>query len=301
MTCAGAYLRRTIDAGCRQFEGEAGLMLRVSIALVLLAGSGCQLIPEIGHQPVVHNPFPQLTKVAIAPFFNLSTEPTVDGRQFAEAYYNELQLIQGFEVVPVGVVERQMTAYQINLANPEEVRKLATILGVDAVVIGAVTDFTPYYPPRCAMQVEWYAANPCFHPIPPGYGLPWGTPEEEFIPAPLKLESELALARAQLATQTPPYTAPPVQMPPPDELPQDSDDGDDDGGAPGSLTSHTDAVKAKPVATTISVAPGGPELPANYPDARAFIPAPPKAAPCPCLPQIEPVLRHVKTYNEIRR
>jgi hypothetical protein len=272
-------------------------MFRLLIALALLAGSGCQLIPEIGHQPVVHNPFPQLSKIAVAPFFNLSTEPTVDGRQFAEAYFNELQLIQGFEVVPVGVVERAMTAYQLNLNNPEEVRKLATVLGVDAVAIGAVTDFTSYYPPRCAMQVEWYAANPCFHPIPAGYGLPWGTPEEEFIPAPLKLESEMALARAQLKTQTPPYQAAPVEMPPPDEMPQD--EGDDGSAAPGSLTSHVDAVKAtaKPVATTISVAPGGPELPANYPDARAFIPAPPKAAPCPCLPTIEPVLRHTKMYN----
>ena len=48
---------------------------------------------------------------------------------------------------------------------------MAQILDVDAVVIGAVTDYSPYYPPRCALQVEWYAANPGFHPIPPGYGL----------------------------------------------------------------------------------------------------------------------------------
>ena len=183
--------------------------MRTALAiLLLLASTGCQLIPEIAHQPVVHNPFPQLTKIAIAPFFNLSAEPSVDGRQFAQAYFNELQLIQGFEVVPVGVVERAMHTYQLDLDNPDEVRKLATVLGVDAVVIGAVTDFTPYYPPRCAMQVEWYAANPCFQPIPPGYGLPWGTPEEEGIPGPLVLESEFALARAQLQTQTPAYTLP---------------------------------------------------------------------------------------------
>ena len=72
--------------------------------------------------------------------------------------------------------------------NPGEARRLANILGVDAVVIGSVTDYTPYYPPRCGMRVEWYAANPGFHEIPPGYGLPWGTPEEEYIPAPLVFE-----------------------------------------------------------------------------------------------------------------
>jgi len=45
------------------------------------------------------------------------------------------------------------------------------------------------------LRVDWYAANPGFHEIPPGYGLPWGTREEEYIPAPLVFESEFALAR----------------------------------------------------------------------------------------------------------
>ncbi len=161
------------------------------------------IIPDISYQPVVHNPFPQLSRVAIAPFFNQSNEPTVDGRQFALAYYAELQAVPGYEVVPLGVVEEAILENQIRLSSPGEARRLAKVLGVDAVVIGAVTDYSPYYPPRCGMRVEWYAANPGFHEIPPGYGLPWGTSEEEFIPAPLVFEAEMALARAQLATQTP--------------------------------------------------------------------------------------------------
>ncbi len=173
---------------------------------VLILVAGCGLVPEIAHQPTYHNPFPQLTKVAVAPFFNASTEPTVDGRQFASAYFHELQAIPGFEVVPVGIVEEKARELGLSLADPVEVRKLAQALEVDAVVIGAITDFSPFYPPRCAMQVEWYTANPCFHPIPVGYGLPWGTPEEEYIPDTLVLETELGLAREQLKTQTPAFT-----------------------------------------------------------------------------------------------
>jgi hypothetical protein len=64
------------------------------------------------------------------------------------------------------------------------------------------------------MQVEWYSANPCFHPIPPGYGLPWGTPAEEDIPQSLVLETEMSLARAQLKTQTPAFERePPAPLP----------------------------------------------------------------------------------------
>ncbi len=189
--------------------------------------TGCRLIfPDVSHEPVIHNPFPQLNKVAVAPFFNQSDEPTVDGRRFAMAYYAELQAIPGFEVVPLGVVENAIIEHQVDLSRPGEARRLANILGVDAVVIGSVTDYTPYYPPRCGLHVEWYAANPGFHEIPPGYGLPWGTPEEEYIPAPLVFESEFALAKSQLNTQTPACAAQPIdpimspapadkQLPPP--------------------------------------------------------------------------------------
>ena len=189
--------------------------------MMVLGDSGCALIfPDISHEPVIHNPFPQLSRIAVAPFFNLSDERTVDGRKFALAYFAELQVVPGFEVVPLGVVEEAIIEHRVDLSRPSEARRLAQILGVDAVVIGSVTDYNPYYPPRCGMRVEWYAANPGFHEIPPGYGLPWGTPEEEYIPDPLVFESEFALAKAQLATQTPACDmqtlAPAVQLPAPE-------------------------------------------------------------------------------------
>jgi hypothetical protein len=195
--------------GCRYFRR---LFIAVLASMLLVGPVGCHLV-DITHQPVVHNPFPQLSRVAVAPFFNLSDEPTVDGRKFALAYFAELQATPGYEVVPLGVVEEAILAHRVDLSDAGEARRLAKILGVDAVVIGSVTDFTPYYPPRCGLRVEWYAANPGFHEIPPGYGLPWGTPEEEYIPQPLVFESEFALAKAQMATQTPDCPTPPLDPP----------------------------------------------------------------------------------------
>jgi hypothetical protein len=266
---------------------------------IIFAQAGCALFPEVAHQPVVHNPFPQLTKVAVAPFFNLSTEKSVDGRQFALAYFNELQLVQGFQVVPVGVVENAIKAYNLPLDNPGDFQKLAQILEVDAIVVGAVTDFSPYYPPRCGLRVEWYAANPCFHPIPPGYGLPWGTTQEEYIPAPLVFEAEMALAREQLKTQTPPYKAPPVEpvmkekmpalMPTPDPMSRPAKEG--------VQMSHKSSCQAND--STATIAPNGQSLPAQWPDARGFIPQGPCANPPDCQgpAKIVPVLEHTKTYN----
>jgi len=272
-------------------------MLRYFILLGCLLSCGCSMLPEISHQPTVHNPFPQLSKVAVAPFFVLAEEPTLNGKDVALAYFNELQLVPGFEVVPVGVVESAMRTHNIPLSGPAEARRLAQVLGVDAVVVGAVTDFYPWYPPRCALQVEWYAANPCFHPIPPGYGLPWGTPEEEGIPAPLVFEAEMALAKAQLETQTPPYEKPP---PPAEQIPvppeESSSGGDGAQADPGVQPLHHEV----PLEETVvggDLVPGEPEMPSCWPDPRGFIPPPPCPNPPTCWPSEAPVLRHTRTYN----
>lgn len=239
-------------------------------------------MPELSRQPQMHNPFPQLSRVAVAPFFNLSSEPAVDGRQFALAYYNELQQVPGFEVVPVGVVELALEQHGLQLSSAADAQRLAQLLEVDAVAVGAITDFSPYYPPRCGLQVEWYAANPGFHPIPPGYGLPWGTQEEELIPAPLIFEAQMALAREQMATQSPLYDPPPPE-PAADE--------------PGAV--QPTAVQAAAIATTATAATNGTAagLPPDWPDPRGFSPPGPTPVRPELVPSSEPVLRHVRSYN----
>jgi hypothetical protein len=297
----------------------------------LVAFGGCHLIiPDVSHQPVVQNPFPQLSRVAVAPFFNQSDEETVDGRAFALAYFAELQAVPGFEVVPLGVVEEAILEHQIDLSSAGAARRLAQVLGVDAVVIGAITDYQPYYPPRCGLRVEWYAANPGFHEIPPGYGLPWGTPQEEFIPAPLVFEAEMALARAQLATQSP--VCPPAEMvpplapanapampattphgPPATEATEKSEADEIDGGGPvaaayqqeelppgdsGERRANAPAQSESLDATATTGAVGAPiALPPDWPDERGFIPPPPSPTRPPCVAYDGPVITHTRIYQ----
>ena len=87
--------------------------------------------------------------------------------------------------------------------SPVDFQQFAKHLGVDAVLQGAITDYDAYYPPRITMKVNWYAANPGFHPIPIGYGLQWGTKKEKTITEWIRLESERGLAAEQRKTQTP--------------------------------------------------------------------------------------------------
>lgn len=125
------------------------------------AAPGCAIV-ETG----VTNPLPGMATIAVAPFFNLTAEPATNGRQFALAYYAELQKVPGFEVIPVGVTETALKNSGLDLDDPADAVVLATRLGADAVVVGAVTEFSPYYPPRIGMRTAWYAPEP--HRFVPG-------------------------------------------------------------------------------------------------------------------------------------
>lgn len=129
--------------------------------------TGCHTVPV-----KVTNPIPGLTTVAVAPFINLSPEPTADGRRFALAYYAELQKIPGFQVIPVGVVEHTLEDYKLTLDSRADALRLAEILDVDAVVVGAITEYSPYYPPQIGLQIDWFSPREwLFFP-----GIPLGDP-----------------------------------------------------------------------------------------------------------------------------
>jgi hypothetical protein len=204
--------------------------------------------------------------------------------------------------MPVGVARQLLNASGIEPRGPADFQKLARMLGVDAVVVGSVTEYVPYYPPRIGIAVDWYAANPGFHPIPAGYGLPWGTPEEEFIPDSLVQEAEFALAREQLKTQTPdadgyvdevPATPtahrqaahrqaslrqPAATSPaPPEELP--------------AAARSSGATVLSAAATNVS------DLPADWPDPKGFVPPPPRAHKPLLTPHRGPIISHTRVYN----
>ena len=135
-------------------------------------------------------------------------------------------------------------------------QRLAQYLGVEAIIVGSVTDFQMYYPPRMAMTVHWYAANEGFHPIPAGYGLPWGTDAEKEIPRRIVRETEFELARSQLATQTPLEMEQPTAAMPPERTTENT------------VRQVADLQPLEPPVPSETggpelVAPGEPELPVN--------------------------------------
>ncbi len=284
--------------------------------LWLLIGSGCSLVPDIRKKPQYNNPFPQISTVAVLPFVNQSEEPTLSAERVTLAYINELQAIPGFEVLPLGVVKAKLEQYQKPLQSGEDFQAFARALGVDAVLLGSVVDYSSYYPPRMTIKVNWYAANPGFHPIKPGYGLPWGTKDEKKIPRWIHREAQRALATEQLKTQTPELTAMTMPMEsdlppsnekpvvPPPLMPEDQPEKSSEGElvAPASVdefiaSSNANKMSITANESTIPDATAAEGLPSEWPDPRGFIPPEPQMVRPALVPQHEPIISHMSSYN----
>jgi hypothetical protein len=269
---------------------------RCVMALTLFSATGCALVPDIKHKPQLANPFPQVRSVAVLPFVNQSEESTLSGQRVALAYMNELQSIRGFEVLPLGAVRNKLVEFNRPLQSGEDFQAFARYLGVDAVMIGAVTDYQPYYPPRMTMKVSWYAANPAFHPILPGYGLPWGTKEEKNIPRWVHQEAQRALAAEQLKLQEP-VTEAVASKANSDQpiLPEDRRD------AGLKILQEFEKHDAPPGALLVDqngeMQWQANQLPSNWPDPRGFIPDSPSTEPPAIRVQHDPIITHMTTFN----
>jgi hypothetical protein len=126
----------------------------------------------------------------------------------------------------------------------------------------------------------------------------------------------MALAKAQLKTQTPSQPATPIPMPPKNQrensgknsLSPDANHNLSEEGAknPAKPENPSEKDSVQPVQysapvdadvtanKTIAIETG---LPPDWPDARGFIPPGPRNAPPPLVTSDAPVLRHTKTYN----
>jgi len=265
----------------------------VALAGLICSFAGCAFIPDVRRKPQLINPFPQITTVAILPFFNQSQEPTLSGQRVAEAYMHELQSVRGFQVLPIGVVQGKVMEFNRPLTTGQDFQALAQFMGVDAVMVGSITDYQAYYPPRMTMKVSWYAANPGFHPVLPGYGLPWGTKREKDIPRWVHLEAQRSLATEQLKTQTPVAQAKIEDSNP--IMPEDRRAAglpfqhDPSGQLQAPLLSAIDSEVIPELRVD--------DLPADWPDPNGFIPDPPRSERPELIAQHEPIISHISSFN----
>ncbi len=125
------------------------------IATALLIG-GCSLLEGRGADPL-HSPYLTRRVWAVAPLRNESGSLQADGQSLADDLVGHLENASNLDVLPVNRVLAAMEALDIaEVSTPAEAKQLLRALGVDGLVVGTITAYDPYDPPKLGLAVELY-------------------------------------------------------------------------------------------------------------------------------------------------
>tara|TARA_B100000941_G_scaffold285893_1_gene258586 strand:+ start:166 stop:990 length:825 start_codon:yes stop_codon:yes gene_type:complete len=130
--------------------------------LVLLILGGCTASPWVSREqgPKPNSLYADRVIWAVVPLRNESGSATANGSLLADSLANSLQTVENMDVLPVNRVIAAMQALELpSLRSPVDVMHLARTLGVDGIVVGTITAYDPYDPPKVGLQLELYQTS----------------------------------------------------------------------------------------------------------------------------------------------
>lgn len=138
---------------------EARWLWRGLACLLLLSAGGCGFGPPPLDQPKrFPTPYPAIKTWAVVPLRNETGTTQADGTAMADRLTQQLQQVEGIRVLPVNRVLEAMTATEITaLDSTAKVYRLMEVLGVDGLLIGTLSAWDPYEPPKIGLTVQLYS------------------------------------------------------------------------------------------------------------------------------------------------
>jgi len=96
--------------------------------------------------------------LAVVPLRNESGTTAVDPLEISDKVVAAASQVLGVRTVPLNRTLAAMRALGLSdLASPAEARQLATQMGVDAIIVGSITAYDPYNPPKLGLALALYA------------------------------------------------------------------------------------------------------------------------------------------------
>ena len=132
------------------------MLTLLGVALLLF---GCQMNSRRGDADL-EAPYAKRQVWAVAPLANESGRLQVNGARVADHLTRQLEQADGLDVVAVNRVLAAMESLDMSaVRKPADAVKLRQALGVDALVVGTVTAYDPYDPPKLGLAVELYTGR----------------------------------------------------------------------------------------------------------------------------------------------
>ena len=122
-----------------------------------LTGCGGKDVPVVR----IRNPWLGSMRVAVAPALNFSGSRDLDADAVADLMASELSHVEGFEVLPVSRVLAVLAREgQQGIESPAHALAIREVLGADAILVFAVTEYDPYEPPVVGIAAQLYGSYP---------------------------------------------------------------------------------------------------------------------------------------------
>lgn len=140
-------------------------LMRMSAAIALaIAGTcclkACSLEPRLTVPSLLASPYSTPQVWAVAPFTNESGVSIVEGDRVADAFVIEAQWIDGIDTLPVNRVISAMRRLGLHaVTTPAQARSLLQALGADGLIVGSVTAYDPYQPPKFGAAVALFVSD----------------------------------------------------------------------------------------------------------------------------------------------
>lgn len=133
------------------------VMLTTAVLCVLLCGCASTRQP-----PMVEVGDPALRRVfAVAPIRNESGSLQADGLIIADHLTRQLETVTNIDVLPVNRTLAAMEALKMPaIATAEDALRLVRLLSADALIIGTITAYDPYDPPKLGLALEMFTPGP---------------------------------------------------------------------------------------------------------------------------------------------
>lgn len=127
--------------------------------------AGCDSRPPLREPLMLRTPFPQPQLWAVVPFFNESGVSTADGTRVADQFVKVVEETDGLSCVALNrtLATMQVSGLRAVLTNADA-RKLREALGVDALVVGTITSWDPYPPPKIGLAAQIYLREGLVNP-----------------------------------------------------------------------------------------------------------------------------------------
>ena len=138
----------------------SGLLLTLAAMFMLMPA--CNSRPGSGtleHPRVLRAPAGSPTLWAVAPLANETGTTAVDRVHLTDLLNEQIQQVQGLNTVPVNRVLLAMQHLHMrSVATPEQAKELIDVLGVDGLIVGTITVWNPYQPPKLGLAVQLFTS-----------------------------------------------------------------------------------------------------------------------------------------------